>query len=155
MFRESIENQPYNPEVAVPPAAEPFSWAGLIGTVIVFLVIMIVAFWLIKRMNRFAQRNLDSPWARVLDRQVLYGNQALYLVEIAGKIQILGATDHHITKLEEIKDPDVAAEILDDIAKRPKEKIDRVMSSIWQRFKPRRKKSFSSELERLLEEAKK
>ncbi|NLL52144.1 MAG: flagellar biosynthetic protein FliO [Peptococcaceae bacterium] len=157
-MQANIENQPYNlggsgtvvtPEVTT-------SWTGLIGTVVVFLIILVVALWLIKRVNRFAVRSIDSPWVRVLDRQVLHGQQTLYLVEIAGKIQVLGGTDHHITKVAEINDPEIAAEILEEIAREPQEKMDRFMSEIWRKVKKRKKKeSFSAELERLLEEANK
>jgi len=115
-----------------------------------------IAFWLIKRLNRYTVRNMDSPWARVLDRQVLYGNQVLYLVEIAGKIQILGVTDHHISKVEEIDDPDIASEILEEIAHRPEEKLDKFMSGIFNKLRSKKRRDpFSSELERMLEEARK
>lgn len=156
-MNDNFENQPYDPAITAPAATlEPFSWTGLIGTIIVFLIILFLALWLIKRLNRYAVRNISSPWARVLDRQVLSGNQALYLVEIAGKIQILGVTEHHITKIEEINDPDIAAEILEEIAHKPEEKMDRFMSGIFKKIKSRKSKdSFSTELERLLEEAKK
>ena len=152
-MNDNIENQPYDPNVTVPVTPETFSWSGLIGTIVVFLIILIIALWLIKRLNRYSVRNMESPWARVLDRQVLYGSQVLYLVEIAGKIQVLGVTDHHISKVEEINDPEIAAEILEEIAQRPEEKLDKVMSGIFNKFRRKRKSSFSSELERLLEEA--
>jgi len=155
-MNENYENQPYDPNVTVPTATDPVSWAGLIGTVIVFLIILAIAFYLIKRLNRYSVRSINSPWARVLDRQVLSGNQALYLVEIAGKIQILGATDHHITKVEEINDPDIASEILEEIAQRPEENLDKLFSGIFNKLKPKRRKDpFASELERMLEEARK
>ncbi len=152
------QNQTYDVDITAPAVGtDPFSWGGLIAYIVVFLIILSIAFWLIKRLNRYSVRNMDSPWARVLDRQVLYGNQVLYLVEIAGKIQILGATDHHISKVEEINDPDIAAEILEEIAHKPEEKMDKFMSGIFNKLNPRKKKKdlFSSELERMLEEARK
>ncbi|AHF10610.1 MULTISPECIES: flagellar biosynthetic protein FliO [Dehalobacter] len=139
---------------AVTPT-EAFSWPGLIGMIVVFLIILVVALWLIKRLNRFSMRSIQSPWVRVLDRQVLNGQQALYLVEIAGKIQVLGGTDHHITKVAEIDDLDVAAEILDEIARQPQEKMDEWMSVIWKKLKKKQKNEpFSAELERFLKEEK-
>lgn len=152
----SIENQPYNPEISAPvAAAEPFSWAGLIVIVITFLLILFAAFWLIKKLNRYSLRTLESPWARVIDRQVLSGQQSLYLVEIAGKLQILGVSDHHIIKVAEINDPDVAAEILEEIATRPEEKADRFFETIRKTMRKRKHKdAFSTELKRSLEEVK-
>ncbi|HHV65651.1 MAG TPA: FliO/MopB family protein [Peptococcaceae bacterium] len=150
------ENQPYDPSLTPSPAAEPFSWASLIATVVIFLLILTVALWLLKKLNRYTVRSIQSPWVRVLDRQVLNGQQTLYLVEIAGKIQILGATDHHLTKVAEINDPAIVAEILEEIASRPEEKMDRFLMGIWKRLKRRKSKdSFSLELERLIEEDKK
>lgn len=153
----SIEDQTYNVSAPSPAVgAEAFSWTGLIGTILIFLVILFVALWMIKRLNRYTVRNMQSPWIRVLDRQILNGQQALYLVEIAGKIQILGGTDHHLTKIEEINDPDLAAEILEEIASRPEEKMDKVMTGIWKRFRRNKKKdNFSAELDRLLKEVEK
>jgi len=79
----------------------------------------------------------------------------LYLIEIAGQIQVLGGTDHHITKVSEIDDPEVVAEILEEIANRPEQKMDRFMTGIWKNLKRKpRKDYFSVELERLLEEEK-
>jgi len=154
------ENQPYpgasEAAASATTATEPFSWAGLIGMIVVFLIILVVALWLMKRLNRFSVRNIQSPWVRVLDRQVLNGQQTLFLVEIAGKIQVLGGTDHHITKVAEIDDLDVAAEILEEIARQPQEKMDRWMSGIWKRLRRKQKnESFSAELEYYLKEEKK
>lgn len=149
----SIESQPYNPSVTTPAVAEPFSWAGLIGMIVVFLIILVVSLWMIKKLNRFNVRSMQSPWARVLDRQMLGSQQSLYLVEIAGKILVLGGTDHHITKVAEIHDPEIAAEILEEIANRPEEKMDMFLNGIWRNLrKGRKKKPFSAELERMLEE---
>lgn len=152
-----IENQPYNPSVTAAATPEPISWAGLIGTIIVFLIILVVSLWMIKRLNRFSVRNMQSPWVRVLDRQVLSGQQVLYLVEIAGRIQVLGGTDHHITKVEEINDAEIVAEILEEIANRPEEKMDQFLTGLWKKLKRRRKPKedvFTAELQRLLEEVK-
>lgn len=151
----SIENQPYNPGITAPPAAEPSFWTGLIGTIFVFLIILVVSLWLIKKINRYSVRNMQSPWVRVLDQQILNGQQVLYLVEIAGHIQVLGGTGHHITKVSEINDPEVVAEILEEIANRPEEKMDKFLTGIWKKLKRKPKnEAFSAELERLLEEVK-
>ena len=148
-----IESQPYNPEVISPAAPEPFSWVGLIGTVLVFLIILVVALWLIRKVNRYSFRNMQSPWARVLDRQPLGTQQSLYLVEIAGKIKVLGVTDHQINVLAEISEPEIVAEILEEIATRPEEKFDHFMNGVWQKIaRKKRRNDFSAELERLLKE---
>lgn len=152
-----IESQPYNPSIPTAAATpESISWAGLIGTIVVFIIILCVALWMIKKLNRYSVRNIQTSWVRVLDRQVLSGQQTLYLVEIAGKIQVLGGTDHHISKVADIDDVEVAAEILDEIARQPQEKMDKLMSGVRKRFRSKRKtNTFSAELERYFEEDKK
>ena len=126
------------------------------GTILIFILILVVALWIIRKMNQASIRGMQAPWARVLDRQMLSTNQSLYLVEIAGKLQVLGGTDHHLTKIDEINDPELAAEILDEITHRPNERVEGALSGIAQRVfggKNRRgKEHFDDELKRLLEE---
>lgn len=153
----SLENQPYNPSNVVDTASSAsFSWWGLMGTIIVFIIILLVALWVIRRMNHSSARGMNAPWARILDRQILGGQQSLYLVEIAGKLQVLGGTDHHLVKIDEINDPELAAEILDEITHRPVERIEGAFSGIAKlTFGGKRRKTkdpFATELERLLEE---
>lgn len=134
-------------------------WWGLFGTLLIFVVIMIVSLWIIRSLNRANIRSMNAPWARLIDRQVLSGQQNLYLVEIAGQLQVLGGSDHHLVKIAEIDDPKVASEILEEIATRPSERVEgwsQSIQSLWQKTTRRRRKdSFSEELERLLEEVKK
>ena len=133
-----------------------FSWGGFFGMLLVFLVILFVTLWIIRRLGKANLQSMNTPWARVLDRQVLSGQQSLYLVEIAGQLQVLGGSDHHLVKISEINDPQVAAEILQEITTRPTERVEgwiQGVRKLWRR-PSRQKESFSNELERLLEEAK-
>lgn len=143
-------------DVNAPTAVETFSWVGLIGTIVIFLIILLVALWLIKKISRHSNRYIDSPWIRILDRQVLQGQQCLYLVEIAGKIQVLAATDHHLSVVAEINSPEVVAEIFEEIATAPQPKGERFWSELRRRVRRNRTKNpFSAELEQLLKEARK
>ena len=152
------EDSPFPPSGAASALVQPgFSWWGLLGTLLLFLIILFVSLWIIRRLNRANLRSMNAPWARVLDRQVLGGQQSLYLVEIAGQLQVLAGSDHHLLKISEINDPDVAAEILEEIAARPVERVEGLAKSI-QKFWPgstRKTDSFSLELEHLLEEVEK
>ena len=99
---------------------------------------------------------MDTPWARVIDRQTLGGQQFLYLVEIAGQLQILGGSEHYLSKLTEINDPALAAEILEEIATRPTERVDSWLMLVQKLFSRKtRKNEFSRELEQYLEEGEK
>jgi len=154
----SLESQPFPPSGAAPAVVQSnYSWWGLLGTLLVFLIILLLSLWIIRRLNRANLRSMNAPWARVLDRQVLGGQQNLYLVEIAGQLQVLGGSDHHLLKISEINDADIAAEILEEIANRPAERVGGWAKSL-RNFWPgssRKKTSFSLELEHLLEEAEK
>jgi len=62
-----------------------------------------------------------------------------------------------LLKISEINDPAVAAEILEEIATRPIERIDgwtKSLQKLWP-GRSRKKDTFSAELERLLDEVKK
>lgn len=153
------EDLPLPASDAVPVVTQSiFSWWGLMGTLLVFLVILLVCLWVIRRLNRGNLRSMNAPWARLLDRQVLNGQQSLYLVEIAGQLQVLGGSDHHLEKIAEIHDPKVAAEILEEIATRPNERVEdwaQSLQRLWRKTSGRRKDPFTAEFERLLEEVEK
>ncbi|KGK90363.1 flagellar biosynthesis protein FliO [Desulfosporosinus sp. HMP52] len=155
MFNEGL---PFPSNETAPVVTQSvFSWWGLLGTLMVFLIILFVSLWILRRLNKANLRTMSAPWARVLDRQMLSGQQSLYLVEIAGQLQVLGGSDHHLVKISEINDPQVAAEILEEIATRPTERVEgwfQTVHSLWKR-RSRSKEPFSDELERLLEEVEK
>src|SRR5665648_1047861 len=146
------EGNDFPPIGATPDVTESvFPWLGLMGIVLVFLLILVVSLWIIKRLHGANVRTMSVPWARVLDRQILGGQQSLYLVEIAGQLQVLGGSDHHLLKISEINDPEVATEILEEIANRPIERVDSFTNSLqklWPRRSPK-KESFAAEMERL------
>ncbi|MDR3600703.1 MAG: flagellar biosynthetic protein FliO [Desulfosporosinus sp.] len=152
-----LENQPFPTGGDVPVVAHAgYSWWGLLATLLVFFIILVVSLWIIRRLNRANLRSMNAPWARVLDRQVLGGQQRLYLVEIAGQLQVIGGSDHHLLKLSEINDPAIAAEILEEISTRPTGHVEGwsvTIRKFWRR-PSRPDNSFAAELERLLEEGK-
>lgn len=163
MLLASIEDNLYDPSLSdaadtlAPAVPTGFPWLGLMGSILIFLLILFVSLWIIRRLYLSGLRNMNAPWARVLDRQVLGGQQNLYLVEIAGQLQVLGGSDHHLLKICEINDPVLAAEILEEIATRPAERVDGWLKNLPQ-LGPRRlkkKKSFSEEFQRMLDEVKK
>jgi len=135
-------------------------WSSYVGTIIVFLAILFIAWLVIRRLKNSATSGgstfsgSSTSWARVIDRQVLNGQQVLYLVEVAGQLQVLAGAEHYMMKIADIDDPRVAAEILTDIATRSSSKTEGLLAGAGRKiFGPKAAKSkFSSELERLLEE---
>lgn len=152
----NIENQPYIPLAPTPAAVNaPFSWWGLIGMVLVFLIILIVSLIVMRVLRKSAFGVSESKWAKVLDRQQLGGQQMLYLVEVAGKLQVLGGSDHNLVKISDIDNPEVAAEVLEDLANRPFEQSGGVLPLFFGKFAGFKKnRDFSVELEQIMEEAK-
>ncbi|KLU60383.1 flagellar biosynthesis protein, FliO [Peptococcaceae bacterium CEB3] len=149
----NIENRPYAPPVPSQALHPAFSGWGLFGTLLIFLIIFVIALWIIRRLNRTALRGMDAGWARVLDRQLLGGQQVLYLVEVGGKLQVLAGSDHYLLKLTEIDDPDLAAEILEEIATRPAERVEGFLAGLGALLpRGRRSKPFAGELARMLGE---
>lgn len=152
---QDLEGQPFPSGGDVSAVAHSVSsWWGLSGTLLVFFIILVVSLWVIRRLNRANARSMNTPWARVLDRQVLGGQQKLYLVEIAGQLQVLGGSDHHLLKLSEINDPAVAAEILEELVPRSAKRVGgraKNGQKFWRR-PSRANDSFKEELERLLKE---
>ena len=150
----SIEDQPYVPVDPTVMADPGFSWLGLLGMILVFLVILFVSLLIIRSLKKTTFGISDAKWVRVLDRQPLGGHQMLYLVEVAGKLQVIGGSDHGLIKVTDIEDPEVAAEILADLASRPFERDEAILPDLFNRITNfRRKKDFSMELDDLMEEA--
>ncbi len=156
----NIETQPYTPGVvdSAGSSVPAFSWGGLFAALFIVILILLITLWIIKKLNRSAAKGLNTPWVRVLDRQVLGGRQIIYLVEIAGRLQVLGGSDYHLIKIGEIDDPGIAAEIFDEISNTPTEKLEGFIVRLTQKlFRQKRKgqDSFSIELEQLLKEVEK
>ena len=146
-----IEDKPYLPSGSIENATSSFSWLGLFGIILVFCVIMFISFSIIKSLKNSNTGIGNSKWLRVLDRQFLGGQHVLYLVEVAGKLQVLGATDRGLVRISEINDMSLAADILEEIANRPMESAAGIIPSVasWlsQRF---RKKGIGREFEHFL-----
>jgi len=96
------------------PEAYPLPGIGslLLRFVISLAAVIVLAFLVIK----FFQRKLfvfrSGSWIRVLDQVAVGPNKGLLLVEIAGKVYVLGVTEHNITRLLEINDPEEVAALL-------------------------------------------
>ncbi|MCL1790407.1 MAG: flagellar biosynthetic protein FliO [Peptococcaceae bacterium] len=122
-----IENQPYAPSIVTTQVQEAFSWTGLLATVILFLCILCLTLWIIQKLHHKKYQGLQAGWLRVLDRQVLSPQHFVYLVEVAGKIQVWGSTDHQINQITEINSTCQISDIMEEIARRPEDPVDRLI----------------------------
>lgn len=97
-------------EYSEPALVSPPSMGSTLLRLILSLIIVIVLiFLLIKFFQRQMPFTRSGRWMRILDQVVIGQNRALILAEIAGKIYVLGITEHNITKLLEIDDPSKVA----------------------------------------------
>ena len=97
-------------EYSEPALVSPPSMGStLLRLILSFLIVIILIFLLIKFLQRQMPFTRSGRWMRILDQVVIGQNRALILAEIAGKIYVLGITEHNITKLLEIDDPSKVA----------------------------------------------
>lgn len=98
-----------------PGSFDPPQMGALLLRVVISLVVVLgLAVLVTKFLQRRTFISRPGHWIRVLDQVMVGPNKGLLLAEIAGKIYVLGITDHNITKLLEIEDPEQVAAILSE-----------------------------------------
>jgi flagellar biogenesis protein FliO len=111
----NIESMPFPASQTIAtPQVSAFSWGTFVTIVCIFLVLFAGFALLVKRYNRTT--SAANTWFKLLDRQQLGPGHNLYLVELAGHLQILGVTNQTMVKLAELDDAELAGEILQDLA---------------------------------------
>lgn len=91
------------------PMAAPPSMGGMLLRMVISLLIVIgLALVLVKFLQKNTQLTKQSSWARVLDQCIIGQNQRLVLVEMFGKVYVLGVTEHNIAAILEEKDIDLS-----------------------------------------------
>lgn len=103
-------NQEYDKTQA--PAAQTTSlwWEGM--KMVVVLSLIVAAAWTVIRVfSRQAKRRLQGNWLHVVDEVMLGQNRGVVLCEVGQRLYALGVTDHNITCLFEIDNPQVIKEI--------------------------------------------
>ncbi len=86
------------------------SWLSMVSYVLSLLITFAAVIGLAYFASRFLGKKLGSLSAsgssRVINTLSFGANRAVYIVEIAGKFLVLGVTDHTITVLQEITNPE-------------------------------------------------
>lgn len=92
------------------PQTTTASWVSTVAYVVSLLVTFAVIIGLAYFTSRFLGQRMGQLSARaenrILTHLPLGANRAIHVVEIAGKVLVLGVTDHSITLLQEITDED-------------------------------------------------
>jgi len=96
------------------PVAPPNIGALLFRLIISLIVVIGLAVISIKFLQKRAFITQTGRWIRIIDQVGIGPNKALLLSEIAGKIYVLGVTDHGISKLLEIEETSQVAAILEE-----------------------------------------
>lgn len=103
-------NQEYDRTQAPAAPATSLGWEGI--KIIVVLGLIVAAAWTVIRVfNRQARRRLQGNWLHVVDEVMLGQNRGVVLCEVGQRLYALGVTDHNITCLFEIDNPQVMKEI--------------------------------------------
>lgn len=98
-----------------PQAVAPPSMGELLVRLIVSLVVVLgLAFLAIKFLQKRTMITQTGRWIRIIDQVCIGSSKALLLAEIAGRIYVLGVTDHNISKLLEIEETSQIAAILEE-----------------------------------------
>lgn len=114
-FAVSTQFSPSQP-LELPEYKEPLATTtpGVGSLVLRITVALGVIVFLSYAVFRFISRQLkvsSSRWIKVVDQVAVGPNRGLFLVDVAGKLLALGITDHQITKLLEIDDPELIHQI--------------------------------------------
>ncbi len=96
----------------VEPQPTAISWwstlAYLVSLVAVFAVVVIMAYFAAKFIGgRFNSARMAAGGGKILENLPLGPNRSVCIVELAGRVFLLGVTDGGITLLDEITDKDM------------------------------------------------
>ena len=107
---QEVSNEGYLAAYRQEPSAQPAQSSGwsliayVFSLLIVFGVVLALAYFVSRFMGvKFGAPRLGNA-AQILETVSLGPNRALYIVEIAGQVLLLGVTDHQINCLREITD---------------------------------------------------
>ena len=94
------------------PQPTGVSWwstlAYLVSLLVVFAVVLVMAYFAARFIGgRFNAARLSASGGRILENLPLGPNRSVCTVEMAGRVFLLGVTDHNINLLGEITDKDL------------------------------------------------
>ena len=110
-----IENEDQKVEMSyeAPQKAENRSVFGLVLQMIFALALIIFLAWgLIRFFGRSLNTSFQGRWVRVIDQVSMGANRSISVVEIGGRSFLIGITDHGISLLTEIEDPELIQEMI-------------------------------------------
>lgn len=118
------------PQVIQPPSM----FSLLIRLVFSLLFISAIAYLTMKLLKKNMKVLSAGVNIKVLDQYAFSMNKGLYITQIAGKVYVLGVTDHNINLLTEITDSDMIDEIIAKAKEKEMEPI--IPAGIMERILP-------------------
>lgn len=78
---------------------------SVMGTLVLTIIVFVAAYWVSKTVGRSYQSTSKSTkpnGIKMIDRHVMGKEQGLYLVQVGGRVFLIGATAQSIVKLDEL-----------------------------------------------------
>ncbi len=104
-------------------APMPSMFALLLRLIVSLIIIAGLAYLTMKILRRNIKVLSRGANINVLDQYSFSLNKGIFITEIAGRVYVLGVTEHNINLLTEITDPDVIAEIVNRAREKAEEPI--------------------------------
>lgn len=108
-----------------------------IKLLVVLVLIVAVAWSIIKVFSRQVTSRMQGTWLRVVDEVALGQNKGIILCEVGEKVFAVGVTDHNISVLFEVTHPILLEEISMEMENKPVNLPSDGLQKLWNSLKPR------------------
>ncbi len=106
--QQKIELRYQEPQNAETPS---ILWS-VIRTILALAFILVLAWGSIRIFGGNLRGRLHGSWIRVLDEVTLGPNRGIVVIEVGGKAFLVGITDHNVSMLGELNDPQLIEEMI-------------------------------------------
>lgn len=131
---ENLQDQSVNLPEYQPPQVDagPSMFWLFIRLLLSLLLIIGLTYFGIKVLGKQWGRKSAGTWINILDQMALGQNKGIFITEVAGKVFVLGVTDHSISKLLEIDDQEFIRQMKENPA--GEGEPEQFSRQWWQRF---------------------
>jgi flagellar protein FliO/FliZ len=100
-------------EATAQSVANP-GWSAVVNTLLALAILLVLLYVVLKLLKRSIDRNRFSAGIQIVAQQALTTNRSVHVVEIGGKLYLLGVGEN-VTLLDIIEHPDVVRQIRDSV----------------------------------------
>jgi len=94
------------------PADTPGVFWMVVQMILALGLILVLAWGAIRIFGSGLRSRMQGNYVRILDEVALGANRSVVVIEIGGKSMLLGVTDHQITMLGELQDPQLIQDMI-------------------------------------------